>query len=1460
MSNHRRQGGINIKALVILVLVAGVLLGGAVGGYKIRKRMIANRALVAGKAALEQRNWPEACKRLKQYLSRYPDDPEMLARYAEANLAVRPVKAENIGAAIDAYRRFLRLRSGEEKASHQLADLYLQVGDLQEASHISRQRLESEPGDVKAKISLARSLIGLGKADEAKTQWLEPLVKTHPEQVDAYLLLGEIARQDRSAGPEAVLVWLDRAVANNPRSASALLSRAAFRQGRAREPVAATATAPAEGQTRDQAILADLEAADAMRSKDPRLLRLAFDIWLDRGQLDRADAELRAMEALDDKALAESDVEPDSAKLLRFSAAGQLVLRRADAKGCAALADRARQELVGNQRLAFLEMAVDLYLAGDDLAKARETLEELRKGVEPRIAGDPALAEGVAVLDAAVTIKDPDANPFGAITRLREVVLARPRHARAWKLLGDAYLRSGQDLRAMAAYEERLRLVGNDHDSALALARAYLPIEPRRAAPFAALAERSKPDDLQPKIVRLAAQIEASRADSANADRKAIGKELTDLCQSHPESTEVRVLLAKLALAGGKPDDGLAELRKAADECNDKALAAEHLSAYAQELGRTDEALAAARKAVELRKDVAGPRLRLAQAQEAAKQIGDARKTLEQAAVELQGREKLQVEVSLCLFLMAHDAREQGVALCRRLVSEKPQDIQLHLALLGLPETRADAAAAQALVDDLRVIEGDKGLIWPVEQARLWLAGRRDQKREQEIIDQLTHVIDAGSAGPEPVLMLGGLYQSRGDVQEAEEVYRRSLDSRPIFITVVQQLLGLLEKQGRFAEASTLLERLPKDVVALSGHRVNVGVGLGDYKAAIDEVQQRMAADPQDAASRIAMARLVYVQNKDAKAALALLDQAGALAPDLPELLSSRVAILRAAGRSEEALALLDREVTRRNDFFSYQLRAAFHEAAGQSELAEKDYQHLATFKDSPARGYEALARFYGRSDKVDQAIATCEAGLNDAPQDLGLQRVLAAALVIRTDPKVRARGQRMVDDLLKQVPNDGSLLLVKAQVLLENADPASRQAAVAALERVVIIEPRNVRAHLLLIDLARGAGDSILAGKRIIRALGANPGDNDVLLAKAVLEADAKNLVVARDIAEKIIAQDPKYVPALSLLVGLTLRGGDIASAERYNAQVLTVSPGNETARLEQAAILMAKGQPAEAVACVEAYRKTEAGGNSVNCHLSLARLHLQAKRFEDAGRAIDDAQRLAPVGSAVLVARLEWLAAQNRYDDLAGLAAAPPAGTPDIPAYRELAATMLASTGDAKQLKAAVNLCRMVTQSEPQRMSAYLKHGQFAYVAGDLSEAERAYRKALELAPENQQVLNDLAWILGTSVGKPEEAIRLAGKGVSMYPTDPHLRDTRAAILIRLGRLDEARTDLEQCLNLTQEIPATRVSALRQIGQVLAKQGQADQARQRYAEALKIDRDNRVLSEADRAEIRKAIQSLPQ
>jgi len=135
-----RPARINVKALLVLVVVLVVAAGAAAGGYKIRKRIIASTALAKGRAACAQQDWPTACKELKRYLERYPDDIDVLRQYGEAHLAVRPLEAVNVSSAIAAYRRLLRLDPSAELAAaghKRLATLYEHTGNFDELAYIA---------------------------------------------------------------------------------------------------------------------------------------------------------------------------------------------------------------------------------------------------------------------------------------------------------------------------------------------------------------------------------------------------------------------------------------------------------------------------------------------------------------------------------------------------------------------------------------------------------------------------------------------------------------------------------------------------------------------------------------------------------------------------------------------------------------------------------------------------------------------------------------------------------------------------------------------------------------------------------------------------------------------------------------------------------------------------------------------------------------------------------------------------------------------------------------------------------------------------------------------------------------------------------------------------------------------------------------------------------------------------
>ena len=134
--SRRRPSRINVKALVILLLVMGTIGGGAIAAHFARKQSTAKAALAAGKAALAREDWPTAAKQLKKYLSKYPDNVEMLQAYGDARMAIRPTKAGDLAAAVGAYRRILRHRPADARVSKQLTQLYLRIGDPSEAAHV----------------------------------------------------------------------------------------------------------------------------------------------------------------------------------------------------------------------------------------------------------------------------------------------------------------------------------------------------------------------------------------------------------------------------------------------------------------------------------------------------------------------------------------------------------------------------------------------------------------------------------------------------------------------------------------------------------------------------------------------------------------------------------------------------------------------------------------------------------------------------------------------------------------------------------------------------------------------------------------------------------------------------------------------------------------------------------------------------------------------------------------------------------------------------------------------------------------------------------------------------------------------------------------------------------------------------------------------------------------------------
>ena len=130
------------------------------------------------------------------------------------------------------------------------------------------------------------------------------------------------------------------------------------------------------------------------------------------------------------------------------------------------------------------------------------------------------------------------------------------------------------------------------------------------------------------------------------------------------------------------------------------------------------------------------------------------------------------------------------------------------------------------------------------------------------------------------------------------------------------------------------------------------------------------------------------------------------------------------------------------------------------------------------------------------------------------------------------------------------------------------------------------------------------------------------------------------------------------------------------------------------------------------------------------------------------------------------------------------------------------------AGRLDEAAARYRLILESHPDSVRAWVNLGNVRSQQDQEADAERAYRRALALAPEDPDALNNLAWLLLQRDSELEEAESLARSAASRPGPDRALvLDTLARIQGARGRCDEADATFEEALGLPDLTPSLRV-----------------------------------------------------
>ena len=117
------------------------------------------------------------------------------------------------------------------------------------------------------------------------------------------------------------------------------------------------------------------------------------------------------------------------------------------------------------------------------------------------------------------------------------------------------------------------------------------------------------------------------------------------------------------------------------------------------------------------------------------------------------------------------------------------------------------------------------------------------------------------------------------------------------------------------------------------------------------------------------------------------------------------------------------------------------------------------------------------------------------------------------------------------------------------------------------------------------------------------------------------------------------------------------------------------------------------------------------------------------------------------------------------------------------------------------AIPLLEDAVIQEEDRPEAWAMLGELFWLKGDLKKSSIHLDQALKTGGEDPLILNNLAWV-ESAKGHSDRGLALVDRAIAMDPAPlyPYL-ETRARILMKLQRYDEAAADARAALSLTPE-----------------------------------------------------------
>ena len=1469
MLNSRRNGKINVKVLVILIIITAAIISALFAARQIRRNILSKISLERGQQAFESKDWVNAYKNFQEYLGRNPDNIEILKKYAEARMSVRPLEAGDLSGGIIAYRRILQLDSNDKNVYDKLAKIYASIGNYDELAYIAEKRLRNNPDDKDAPLWLADAKINTNKFADANETLnklihdIELLPDKYPQYVQACLMMSNIviSLDNSSSAAIKALEWYNKAVNYSPDSVEALVNRAKYYLEMPSIPGVSI-------NDRLSVARSDLELADKLKSENPEVLFLLCFQWLGMEEYDKAAMEIQRAEKLPEETIKEYYFDIQDFKTKVSLLVSEIAIKQGDNDKALSEIDKSLKSFTEEQnRFLLLPTAIKIYTIEGKISDANSYLDEYLKNAY-KFKDAISLEKESAYLKSIVALAQ--GKPYLVIDIL-EPVVAKSNSPEMLRILAQAYGKTNQLRRSVACIEQYLIYFPKDIEVKKLLAKEYFSLGQLNLS-FEAAKEVASldPNDLVSQIIYFESGIRLAIEEKDGPDKNALegySSELNKLRLKYPKNAEIRILQAVIAENLGQSENAVEELlQQAISDCNETLNAEMQLAKIYRKNKQKANAINILKKASQQHPDSARPCLALSEiyledANDANVEL--ARNCLKQGLDTVTSQEgRYSLSIKLALLELLKGDRNTGINALKAVAEQYKQDIEVRLMLLEIKEIQDDPTQTQEYVNQLHEIEGQDGLWWRLSQARVWLDSKQWSSKQDDISEMLQNCISADPGWTKPVLLLVELYKKEGDLKRAEDICKQALARNPLAADVANQLLLILESQGRYADAEKILQQSEADQKFLNSWQIRMAFNTGntqDISKAIDELKLRISNNKDDAFSRIQLASLIYRQSKDIVQAFKYLDEAQAIAPDSIYIPVTKAALLKEDGQGEEAIKVINQYVDTHNTFDAYYIRALNYTNEGENELAEKDYRKLTTFEDRGSVGYELLSNFFAGNKQYDKAISATEEGLVKYPDNVSLEDNLMRLLAIQGPTRNIEKASEILAKLEEKLPQDSELIKFKAALLMENKTQESRDTAKDLLDNLIKQQPTDIDSYLMLISIALEEEKYDIARNYANQALRISPDNPMLMAARSRIELESGNLQKAAELSKLILGTYPNNPDARNVFIRAAIISRDKSLAKdalNLVESALESNPKDENMLINKTNILMVLDQANIAVPEMEAYCQVEPGKSSIPALMTLGDLYRITGNMDKAEKIIVQAQSMDPNNLSIINSLFLIRVSQKQYDELSQMVDSYLSADANDVQLILNAATLLLTLNSQELRDDGVKLFEHAYAVEPNSVDTGFSLASALYRTGNSERAEQIYSELLEKFPNDSRVLNDYAWILQDKHQDYDKALELVNKGIRLSPNDLHILDTRGTILLKSGKqLEQAKKDFEKIIELTPAGSRQQAKAFLNLGRISLKLNDNVEAKKYYQNAQEINQKLNIFTPAELTEVQENI-----